>query len=632
MSALLEFLASYDAAALIAASSKGVVTRAEKDAATGKVSLDAQENGEARLTLGREAVTLTAKGLNACRCTCPATGTCRHIVAAILFLRDNAGTKPANVADNAEPQIGQPGFTLGEVERFARGDWPHALALTEARAEILPGTSPVIRFTETGERVTFPGGQPLSEALFKGPRGTRRRRVIAAAALVLLRQSGIALPEHVAPAPRTRAVDFRLLELAQTALRQAALALASGQVLAAGNRLFTIAISARAEAVPRLAAELRGLSERLDPDRLRHAEDRPELLLMAIARSYALTEALRHSPDDTVLTGKLSRSFSPQGQRKLICLSAEHWHTPSGARGFSIILFDPESGRFHSATEARAAGTDPLFSPERLWHQGFWNIGTPPSFSGHEILFDDLLMAADGAISLTQTARLGTVTSLACLREHEAVIRSREELSSYRSRERGVGLRRKSGQVFALVSPKETAIPEKDAIRQVNSWTWFDETDDPLTLILPPEARPGSEPVEVELGLVAIGGPNSLRLLAVWPAGADRPLSLQNQHLPQRQPGWRKALSNQIPHPMPPSSRRGPIQDPLGRWFDRATEAVLIRLAQRAGEWPPALIREAEALGLHSIGNLLRASETGPLSPEMALRLAYMLDQTRQQA
>ena len=95
MSRLADFLATLDEAALIAAANKGILIRARKDAGGGKVALTAQDDTTASLQMDAETITLDAKGLAACRCTCPAPGTCRHQVAAILFLREIVAETPA---------------------------------------------------------------------------------------------------------------------------------------------------------------------------------------------------------------------------------------------------------------------------------------------------------------------------------------------------------------------------------------------------------------------------------------------------------------------------------------------------------------------------------------------------------
>lgn len=623
MSALSGFLATLDEAALIAAANKGVVIRARKDASGGKITLEAQDDDTARLRMDAETITLDAKGLTACRCSCPAPGLCRHQVTAILFMQDMLAR---NDATDQPPPPATPEVTLDDIQRFARGDWPLALALCEEPFQIEAGLSRSVRFPDTGETATFLAGRPLPEALFKGPRSNRQRRVIAAAALILLRDAGTVLPDHIAPETSRAAATPRLLDLAQAGLRQAAGGLASGQVIEAGNRLFTIAISARTEAVPRLSGALRGLAGRLDPDRLRRAEDRPEAILGALAAAYALTEALRKTPADPALTGVHARSFTAQGPRELVYLGAEDWRTNSGARGFTSFLFDADAGTFHPATDARGAGLDMAYVGKMMWQTAIWSAGTPAQMAGRRLAFADLAMAGDGALSLTQTATLTGPAPLAGLLAHPAVQRDWDSLWDYLQAAAGQGLRRKRGEVLALVRPQQADEPVFDPLSQSDLWPWLDEAENLLSLALPDEARHIRLQAPA-LGLAAFGDGARPRLIAYWPQGQDIPVSL-------RDPAaiWRKRQADgsptAVPQPEPHAPSRHP-PDNLERWFDRLQEAVLLRLGQPMQGWRPDLIGDADTLGLQMIATALRASEGAPLTADQALKLAYLADQSR---
>ncbi len=621
MSALGEFLSSLDEAALIAAANKGVVIRARKDAGSGKVAVADEDDRAARLNVDAETVVLDAKGLTACRCSCPAPGLCRHQITAILFMQGRAP-----VASPKEPPAADaPELTLEEVERFARADWPLALALTEEPFRIETGLSRSVRFPETGESVTFLAGRPLAEALFKGPRSSRQRRVVAAAALILLRDAGIPLPDFIAADPTRAAATPRLLDLAQAGLRQAVSALASGQVIEAGNRLFTVAISARTEAVPRLSGALRGLSERLDPDRLRRAEDRPEAILGALGTAYALAEALRGAPDDPRLTGVHARSFTAHGPRELICLGAEDWTTDAGARGFTTILMDPETGAFHRATDARGAGIDPIYVASQQWQAMIWTAGRAADLAGKRLSFPDLAMAADGALSLTQSARIAEPAPLAKLLAMPSIIGDWDTLWDYVLEQAGRGLRRMRGEALALIRPAQTDDPVFDPLNQTDLWPWLDSQGTALHLALPETAR-HFRLHPPALGLVALGAGARPRLIAYWHTDRDTPISLRN---PEER--WRRRqgpAQDTTPKPVIRSPAQIP-PDNLDRWFDRLQEAILLRLGQRTAGWRPDLLIDAETLGLDLIGSALRVTEDAPLTPDQALKLAWLADQTR---
>ncbi|TKW68650.1 MAG: hypothetical protein DI616_01250 [Paracoccus denitrificans] len=623
MSALGDFLVSLDEPALIAAANKGVVIRARKDAAAGKVALKTEDQTTALLSMDADEITLDARGLTACRCTCPAPGLCRHQVTSILFLRDRATAETPAASEQGVPP--PPVFTLDEIARFARADWPLALAICDEPFAIETGASTTVRFAETGESVTFLAGRPLAEALFKGPRSSRQRRVVAAAALILLRDAGTALPDVIAPDTVRAAATPRLLDLSQAALRQAAAALAAGQVIEAGNRLFTLAISARTEAVPRLAGALRALSERLDPDRLRRAQDRPEDILAALSNAYALTEALRHAPSDPSLTGVHARNFSAQGARDLVYIGAEHWRSDAGARGLTGYLFDPHESTFHRATEARPAGIDPNFSGRERWDSTIWSAGTPRQLGGATLSFPDLAMAPDGAISLSQNASRTGPTTAASLIGHPATQRNWNALWDYLQASARVGLRRDRAEALALIAPDRVEEAEFDPLTQRDIWYWMDPEENALPLSLPGEAD-GIRLLEPALGLAAFGAGALPRLIAYWPKNSDKPLSLHDPHLRWNDLMKSTAGKRDAPVIRPTATFR---HDNLERWFDHVMEAILSRLGHGARHWRPDLARDAETLGFQTIASAIAASEGASLTVDQGLRLAYLVDQSR---
>ena len=92
-------LAAHDTAALEALASAGAVRRAVRDVEEGKVRVLSRDDGSAVVEAGGQRVEIGAEGPRAARCACPATGLCRHVLAAVLALRADApGDAPAPVS------------------------------------------------------------------------------------------------------------------------------------------------------------------------------------------------------------------------------------------------------------------------------------------------------------------------------------------------------------------------------------------------------------------------------------------------------------------------------------------------------------------------------------------------------
>ena len=101
MSALLDTLRNADESYLIGMSSRGIYKRAVKDLEQMQVTFTLAED-TAEVQLGGEVCTLRDP-LWESSCSCPSRSVCRHLVAAILYVRDHIGTTepPAE----AEPEV-----------------------------------------------------------------------------------------------------------------------------------------------------------------------------------------------------------------------------------------------------------------------------------------------------------------------------------------------------------------------------------------------------------------------------------------------------------------------------------------------------------------------------------------------
>lgn len=98
--------AGYDDAALATLANAGLVRRARKDVAAGKVEVLEQRADGAVLSVGGARVELDARGPAGVRCACPTPGACQHVVAACLWARDAGGAPvEATAAEPMEPVV-----------------------------------------------------------------------------------------------------------------------------------------------------------------------------------------------------------------------------------------------------------------------------------------------------------------------------------------------------------------------------------------------------------------------------------------------------------------------------------------------------------------------------------------------
>ncbi len=474
-------LAALDDAGLVALASKGLLRRAKAALKTpGAVRLrEATETGAVLEIEGHE-VTLDPRGLPAARCTCPATGLCRHVLMAALTLRARDAA-PSSEAPAPRPTALDEikSLTRAEIEAFAGADWPRAQRIAAASRQTPPeadATSLVLAMDGAPGPVTFLAGGGLKGARFKGP-DAQRRRFVAAAALIVSGHAPEATPETSAP------VDKDLLKACHAALDAALHHGLRGDPGLARDRLFDLATSARAEAAPRLAASLRNAAALAGRLANRDPKTDPTALLLALATCHALTRALAAAPGDPALTGQLCRDYQPAPPLDLAVLGLEAWRSPSGARGLTIHGLAGE--RFLATGPARLAGTDPSFDPTTASDLVWWPGLTPAAMTGRVLHLPRPLIAPDGMLSRQ------------CEVAPETRVLAPEELSFHDdwqvlhadiAARRGLGLRTLTRPIPALIRFTAAGAPRRNPATRAHLLDIADRRGAGLALELPDDA------------------------------------------------------------------------------------------------------------------------------------------------
>ena len=382
---------SYDDPALALLANAGLVRRAAKVLAGGEVQGDPQQtNGEAvDVTVAGVVVRLAATGPAACRCPCPATGVCVHILAASMWARaapGSAGAADSPVVTAAVPaaetsgdQAADPLAALLESSSLAlcreagiavvRRAVAYLAALdpdlppTEARAD---AGRVVITVGEHDAPMHFVPGAGLAGMVSGAPEADRLVVHLAALARVF----AVNGQEWTWPATTTgtNEASFEAVHGDSLALLNSALAslLASGLSHVGvddAERVTAIAVRLRAEGLPLLARLLTtagGLLTEL-ADRRDDVSERD--VALALAHAWALAAALVAAPADqrAALTGIVRREFSDTTELELVPLGALWWTTATGARGVTIAVADRATGVIELVSSARPAGADPTF-------------------------------------------------------------------------------------------------------------------------------------------------------------------------------------------------------------------------------------------------------------------------------
>ncbi|WP_340697140.1 hypothetical protein [Cellulosimicrobium funkei] len=397
--------AGYDDDALATLASPGLVRRARKDVAAGRVEpVEARPDGVV-VTVGGVRVELDARGPAGARCACPTPGTCQHVVAASLWARGTGAAPappPAAAGDGAAPSAPAPdpvaeilALDPRAVHRAAGAAVVRAVAETvpadpaQASVDGLP-----VEASADGLPVEGAVGGPPVEVAVDGPRaevswpGAPRVTYVAGAGFpgMLVAREGAAWsdaderrwrlealvqvwrahgrpwpwPERVAATPRATGVpDARAV---------------ADEVVRAVERLLDVGLShvgrddleelrgagvvarlGRRPAVQRLVTSAVGRLEAL-ADR-RDAVDETDCLL-ALAELWAYVQA--EPPPDAGMPDERRTDLA-----RVVPLGARWWVAASGARGVTVHLWDADAGRVRSVTTGRPPGADPTF--RRSW-------------------------------------------------------------------------------------------------------------------------------------------------------------------------------------------------------------------------------------------------------------------------
>jgi hypothetical protein len=388
-------LAVFDDAVLEALTNKGMLRRAAKDVEAGKVTIAAETETRIVAAADGETVEMEADGPRKARCSCPAAGICRHTIAVVLALR--AGSVPAKrgTEDRGAREteaLGRAADPLAEILALESGaivKWagkPNLRAAAELLADAATpdirqdGAALVIRLSPDEPEVRWLAGQGLDGTVSKATRA-RLKALHAAAVLAVRRIHGVedstVARDAAAAATGADAPDPAYLEEVRRTLQDAVFTALNQAPVVLEERLFTLSISSRADALPRLGRQLRQLAAGVRQKREREFALSPADALSQLAATHALAEALsRPQPHDrlALLKGTVRQDYEPAGDLTLFGLGATLWYTRTGARGVTGYFYAAERQRILTATLARSSERDASFDPaqaydaDRLWH------------------------------------------------------------------------------------------------------------------------------------------------------------------------------------------------------------------------------------------------------------------------
>jgi hypothetical protein len=371
MKNLLRHLAAFDDEALAAIASKGLVRRARKDVEEGLVGEIEHETTSARIRVSEFTVTLPDKGPAFAKCTCPASSCCRHILAAVIHLREGQSS-PLPAAAPGEARKELLACTLTQISRWAgKAGLREALEILEKNeyVQVEEQEAVLVRFHSASVECRYFAGGGL-DGMVVSAKEKLRKPFAAAAVLAYQRLHGVRPEMPVSPAPRAAPRDSgapRTLEevLASTrALLEESVSIGLTHLTpGVAARLATLSVSATGVHLPRLSLGLRRLSDEVSLLLGRNAQASEERLFDSIARCYALCRAVAAEPANPELAGEHRSAYQDALEIELVGVGAYRFRAASGYRGLTALFWSPARQSFFSWSDSRPLDRDREFDP-----------------------------------------------------------------------------------------------------------------------------------------------------------------------------------------------------------------------------------------------------------------------------
>lgn len=391
-------LVAYDDEALAALANKGLVRRARKDLETIHPDLASADDPEwLSVKVADVTVRLTLPP-NRSRCSCPAGGICRHLLAVLIFVKEfiEIGTDE-NIEEESASTAVIPGAELLALDDDAIARWAGKPLVTRVKKLLAQGLP--VEFEETaGLSARLPTrntecrwmpGQGLDGMVCSCHAATACEHRVAAVLAFQIARGTRVLDDRDDPvlgasvgSPRTR--EEVLASVGVVVTEMVALGL-SRLSQATADRLRTLAVSAHGVEFPRLERLLRSLAALSDQVLAREAQADSAVVMTLAARVEALRRGLSRQAT-THLVGQHKTSYEPVGTIELVGLGARAWHSPSGFAGLTLYFWDRSTRNWATWTDSRPLSVERFDPVARYRGDGPWEALGSPEHASRRIL------------------------------------------------------------------------------------------------------------------------------------------------------------------------------------------------------------------------------------------------------
>ncbi|HBO22019.1 MAG TPA: hypothetical protein DD649_03895 [Providencia sp.] len=381
----------YDDDALAVFANVGLLRRARKDIGNEKVIPIDLTNGS--FNSDGQQVKLDEQGVQQATCDCTASGCCKHILAAILWLQANisddisALNKP--LQDNHAQIPVEPVPLLHEllaletgslVKQNSKADCRLAIRLLQAWDNIELRTDDQctqfkIFLPDYEEPIIYLRGNGFQGMLSSLPERQKKALHLAAMAKLFTQQNQQWLwPDDLVVATETKQTlnndDKAVIESIQIFIQNMLRQGLSHISQSSAAQLQLLNMSARAEGLPRLGNYLKRLSSQVKLLANKHFTMDEGQVLRLIARISAYLYQLLHANEDQLilLRGRVRQQYEGKNTTlNLMPIDAQWWQTQSGAIGATFSFWDTKDKKVIQTTQARANRLDANFNRTNVW-------------------------------------------------------------------------------------------------------------------------------------------------------------------------------------------------------------------------------------------------------------------------
>ena len=371
----------YDDDALAVFANVGLLRRARKDIDNGKVTPINLATGT--FDCDGQQVKLDEFGIQNAACNCIASGCCKHILSAVLWVQSTViedetvvalqETQPLLVEILAlDPELIIKQTPKADCRLAVRilQDWQGCDLKIDDQ-----GSQFKIYLPSFDEPIIFMRGNGFQGILSSLPDKQKKALHLAAVAKVCIQSNqpwkwpddlAVMVDPQLILSEDDKAVIETIQAFIQDMLRQGLSHISQSSAV----QLHLLNMSARAESLPRLANYLKSLSQQVKLLADRHFTVDESVVLRFIAQISAYLYQLSYAQENRLaaLRGLVKRQYEDKAAiLKLTPVDAQWWQSQSGAIGMTLSFWDNQEKKVIQCSQARSNRLDPMFNRINVW-------------------------------------------------------------------------------------------------------------------------------------------------------------------------------------------------------------------------------------------------------------------------